>query len=829
MKQFRKGLCLLLSLLLTLCFAVSLAQPAFAAAYFETNADGWHYRYYYSGYIELGYYCGSSEHVTIPSKIGAVPVLGFCEGNPYFYTVMAADSNIKSISFDLQLTTLPEYFAANCLNLETVTLPDSLTSISAKAFYNCMKLSAINIPSGVKTIGESAFEYCEALQSVTLPSALKTVGSNAFGRCYALSSLTFNDGLQTIGESAFSGDTSLTEVSLPDSVLTIGRNAFGDCRALRSARLPEGLSVIPPRLFDRCINLETVDIPASVTTIQDHAFYDCAKLDPVTLPAGLRILEDSAFELCTSLTSISIPGGVSNIGAEAFCGCTSLQDVTIGYGVFSIGESESTTDGPGSNGGSFANCCGVGGSMTITLPISVNYIYEESFSENAVKYLDGEKPYYDRIEFSSESDRANFHYRVPVSFSTAYGEAPATVYPYTGETITLPGVAATGYTFAQWIRKSAGDAYHPNSHFIVGNSPETFTASWNANINTVTFVTGKEGVTVPSQSVLSGNCATMPQVPCVNDEYVEGWYFDLQNPSDPGTINDDIPFDFDTPITEDLTLYARWKAATPVTVNITGETAMSGIIIFYSADTGTQVATLWQSGTVMVPADAIMKIIILDAVSFAGSIIAQVPAGNGAYYSYTTNIVNGTDSYQPGFGESATVEITFHNTPVVTVNASSDPRPVVDEFGNPIVDDFGHVFTTTNADGLWTLVDGYGNTYVNGDYVNVPEGEVVPTDANLTLTLDPPDGFGCDGTILNGDREIPVYDGQTTYSCMPIGAVTLNLHFYSRANYVTLYFRNTETDSFFSQTYSKSEDTFTTPECPYSSSHAVFWNWSATV
>ena len=83
--KMKKLLCAVLALALTLCMGLSLAQPAFAAGYFETNANGRHYRYYYSGYIELGYHIkGSEEHVTIPATIGAVPVTGFCDGNPYF-------------------------------------------------------------------------------------------------------------------------------------------------------------------------------------------------------------------------------------------------------------------------------------------------------------------------------------------------------------------------------------------------------------------------------------------------------------------------------------------------------------------------------------------------------------------------------------------------------------------------------------------------------------------------------------------------------------------------------------------------------------------------
>ena len=43
----------MLAVLLALLMLFASAQTAFAASYFKTEASGWHYRYYYSGVIEL--------------------------------------------------------------------------------------------------------------------------------------------------------------------------------------------------------------------------------------------------------------------------------------------------------------------------------------------------------------------------------------------------------------------------------------------------------------------------------------------------------------------------------------------------------------------------------------------------------------------------------------------------------------------------------------------------------------------------------------------------------------------------------------------------------
>ncbi|MBR4726486.1 MAG: leucine-rich repeat domain-containing protein, partial [Clostridia bacterium] len=833
--KLKKLLSVLLSLLLTLCFGLSLAQPAFAAGTLDLAANGWNYRYYLSGYIDLFCYDNTreTENLVVPAKIGSVPVSGFYSGPDYSGTVLRKNDSIKTVTFDLQVGVLPASFAKNCEGLERVTLPDSLVGIEKNAFYGCTALTRVDLPAGLRTIGNSAFYACGNLKDITLPAALQTIGDSAFYGCSSLESITtqsavrtigdsaffachdlqtvtLNSGLKTIGATAFCNCYALEQITVPDSVTSIGRAAFRSCNAMESITLSRNLSAITSYMLADCSLLQTISIPSGVYSIQDRAFSNCRSLNNVILPSGLHYLEDEAFYGCEALTAIDIPGSVQDIGAFVFANCSSLRTVNVGYGVRTIGESRASSGMAGYIGGTFRNCCNNNAVLTVTLPSSVITLYGTLFDTQTIVYFDGEKRFLDRLEVSSGSldDKDRFIYRVPVSFTSDVGTPPATMTPYIGERILIPAMAEmpAGYTFVEW--RSPNYTADPGAPYTATAQPVTFEAVWTVNEYEVTFIT-TEGDIPPTQHVTHGGKAVQPDDQVVGSEHIAYWY----------RLNDihGTPYDFNEPVYDNLVLAARWDYATQVTVDLTGG-SRENMVVF----TGRTVyAKLTQSGTVCVPADATMEIISAEGVSYTGSIIAEVPAGNGAYYSYTTNIVNGTASYKPGFGESATVEITFYNTPVVTVNARSDPRAVINDEGDYV--------TTTDADGLWLLMDGYNTVYVNGSYVNVPEGPTVPADAEMTLTLDPPNGFGCDGTILNGDREIPVYDGQTTYSFLPAGAVTLNLYFYSRAKYVTLYFRNTETDSFFSQTYSKSEDTFTTPECPYSSSHAVFWNWSATV
>ncbi|MBQ6268097.1 MAG: hypothetical protein IJK64_10065 [Clostridia bacterium] len=57
----KKLFSILLALALTLCFGVSLAQPAFAAGSIDLVSNGWNYRYYLDGHIEIFGYESTRE------------------------------------------------------------------------------------------------------------------------------------------------------------------------------------------------------------------------------------------------------------------------------------------------------------------------------------------------------------------------------------------------------------------------------------------------------------------------------------------------------------------------------------------------------------------------------------------------------------------------------------------------------------------------------------------------------------------------------------------------------------------------------------------------
>lgn len=88
----------------------------------------------------------------------------------------------------------------------------------------------------------------------------------------------------------------------------------------------------------------------------------------------------------------------------------------------------------------------------------------------------------------------------------------------------------------------------------------TLYAKWEGPKFTVTF-DSNGGSTVTPQSIERGHTATKPKNPTKTDYIFKGWYKD----SDLTEV-----FDFETPITEEITLYAKWKEKPPVYTYIEG-------------------------------------------------------------------------------------------------------------------------------------------------------------------------------------------------------------------------------------------------------------------
>ena len=317
--------------------------------------------------------------------------------------------------------------------------------------------------------------------------------------------LVVENGVTSIGNYAFRYCINLGSVDLSgaSSLSTIGDNAFHYCINLGSVDLSgaSSLTTIGNYAFSSCTALESVDLSkaSSLTTIKTSFSY-CTKLKSVKLNEGLKEIGGSAFNTCTSLKSIHIPSTVTAIGGYCFQNCTNLSEVT-----FAAGSQLTAIEGA-----TFYDCEKL---KTITIPKSVKKIRTDRTSYGA---------------FSGCSDLES------VIFEPGSG-------------LTTVDSGAFGYNGNITFYYSDKDEKVKNALTNGGVSEGKIQFL----TPTVTFeVDGKE---FEKQNAKDNNFkAVKPENPTKKGYVFTGWCTKTAD-------NEYKPFDFNTTITENTTLYAQWE------------------------------------------------------------------------------------------------------------------------------------------------------------------------------------------------------------------------------------------------------------------------------
>ena len=299
------------------------------------------------------------------------------------------------------------------------------------------------------------------------------------------------------------------------TVETIGHAAF-EKSAVTSVTIPDSVTAILDRAFANCSQLTNISIPNSVTSIGFSAFEHCTSLKSITLPSSLRNISMFLFHNCSQLTTIQIPDSVLSIQDYAFGNCTSLETIHIPVSVTSIGNR------------AFAGCPS---SMTVT--------------------YSGSKKQWDSI--TGKDELLNIPLvcnKLEATFNPDNGEPTVTKFIDNDKNSKfaelVPEPTKENHTFAGW--------YNGDEKFdfdAVPTDDVTLTAKWDINQYTVKFVSDhgsfKDQTIEHGKPIDTGKLT----IPDVEGYTFGGWYADEDRT---------IEFDFNTPITGDTKVYAKWTA-----------------------------------------------------------------------------------------------------------------------------------------------------------------------------------------------------------------------------------------------------------------------------
>ena len=126
--------------------------------------------------------------------------------------------------------------------------------------------------------------------------------------------------------------------------------------------------------------------------------------------------------------------------------------------------------------------------------------------------------------------------------------------PQDGYTATVAAdPSRAGYQFAGW-QDADGNRYAAGDTVTV-NHDITLTAQWNKLVTVSFDLCGHGGANIPSQTFVSGNKASEPTAPKEDGWVFGGWY------TEKGC---QYRFSFDSAVTSDITLYAKWDRVTTV-------------------------------------------------------------------------------------------------------------------------------------------------------------------------------------------------------------------------------------------------------------------------
>lgn len=196
---------------------------------------------------------------------------------------------IKRVVINDGVTSIGEGSFYDCVNMESISIPNSVTEIYAGAFEDCKSLRSITIPDSVKSIGVSAFAWCEKLSNIKLSNSITKIDSSAFLRCSSLKNIEIPDAVEIIADNAFESCTNLSNIYVNNNnkhYLSVDGNLYSKDKT-KLIRYAPGKSD------------KKYSIPIGVNEIGRYAFFDNSCISEIEAPSSIeKIYEEAIVPTC---------------------------------------------------------------------------------------------------------------------------------------------------------------------------------------------------------------------------------------------------------------------------------------------------------------------------------------------------------------------------------------------------------------------------------------------------------------------------------------------------------------------------------------------------
>ena len=398
--------------------------------------------------------------------------------------------------------------------------------------------AVVNIPSEINgtpvtTIGNAAFRD-SSVTSVTIPASVTEIGANAFAGCTNLTSVTYggdwsnltiqsgNPAVEDAAKDAANEQLFDFEFILNNTaVVVISYKGTAADVTIPSRYKGKPVTVIAPVAFYDNSAVTSVTIPDSVTAIPDYAFGFCSQLTNISIPNSVTFIGFSAFNSCTSLKSITLPSSLSTIQSYAFYNCGNLKTIRIPVSVTSIGNC------------AFDVCPSL---MTVTYPGSKTQ-WDDNITKGSNNDVLENKLVCNQLEATFTADGTTF-------------AQPQTI--NRGEKFTKPAEPPKeNHTFAGWYNGDEKEKFDFDADTTNAPNVLNLVAKWDINKYMVQFVS--EHGSFEDQTIEHGKPIDTDKLtpPIVEGFTFDGWYADKAH---------ETKFDFNTQITSDTKVYAKWTA-----------------------------------------------------------------------------------------------------------------------------------------------------------------------------------------------------------------------------------------------------------------------------